>query len=147
MNNMKIPALRLVALLCTTTALLSISLITGCSSNNVTGSNPNPLPNTYYGKNIQRIFNSSCGSGYGNCHITGSMYGVNLANYQNVMASFSSEYGKKVVIPGNPSGSPLIDKVGPNPHYGYRMPYGRAPLSTAQIDTLVQWIKNGATNK
>lgn len=124
-----------------------ITTASGCSNNNVTGTNPNPLPNTYYGKNIQRIFNNSCGSGYGNCHISGSAYGVNLATYNNVMNSFSSEYGKKVVIAGNPTGSPLIDKVGPNPLHGYRMPYGRQPLSTAEIDTLVQWIKNGATDK
>ncbi len=37
-------------------------IVSGCSNNNATGSsNPNPLPDTYYGKNIQRIFNN-CGS-------------------------------------------------------------------------------------
>ena len=137
----------MMALLSIAGLTIIITLASGCSKNNVTGTNPNPLPNTYYGKNIQRIFNNSCGSGYCNCHISGSAYGVNLATYKNVMNSFSSEYGKKVVIAGNPSGSPLIDKVGPNPQHGYRMPYGRQPLSTAEIDTLVQWIKKGATDK
>lgn len=145
---MKRPSNQVVALFCMTTMVAAITMLSGCSSNNVTGNNSNPLPNTYYGKNIQRIFNNSCGGGNGSCHINGSRYGVNLATYKNVMNSYASEYGKKVVIPGNPSGSPLIDKVGPNPRYGYRMPYAlHPPLSTAQIDTLVQWIKNGATDK
>ncbi len=126
--------------------IFSIVLINGCS-NSVTNSNPNPVPNTWYGKHIQVIFNQSCG-GYGSCHISGSMYGVNLSTYQNVMNDYSSEYGKKMIIPGNAGASPLINKIGPNPSVGYRMPYSlHPPLSTAQIDTIVKWINNGATDK
>ena len=126
--------------------IISIVLINGCS-NSVTNSNPNPVPNTWYGKHIQVIFNQSCG-GYGSCHISGSMYGVNLSTYQNVINDYSSEYGKKMIIPGNASASPLINKIGPNPSVGYRMPYSlHPPLSTAQIDTIAKWINNGATNK
>lgn len=126
--------------------IIFIVLINGCS-NSVTNTNPNPVPNTWYGKHIQVIFNQSCGSSYGGCHINGSQYGINLSTYKNVMNDFSSEYGKKMVIPGNASGSPLVNKIGPNPSYGYRMPYGMAPLSTAQIDTIVKWINSGATDK
>lgn len=131
-------------------AILAIMMttISGCLKNSVSANGISyKLPNTYYGKNIQRIFNNSCGSSYGGCHIIGSAYGVNLSSYQNVMASYSSEYSRNVVISGNPAASPLINKIGPNPKYGYRMPYGMPPLSAAEIDTLTQWIKNGATSK
>ncbi|HKJ44339.1 MAG TPA: hypothetical protein VJ991_00805 [Balneolales bacterium] len=123
-----------------------IIIAAGCSSNNNI-TNTNPVPDTYYGHHIQVIFNQTCGSGSGNCHINGSAYGVNLSSYNNVMNSFSSEYGKKVIIPGNATGSPLYDKIGPNPRHGYRMPWGRSPLSAAQIDTIRVWINNGATDK
>lgn len=127
---------------------ITMTTLSGCLKNSVSASSiTTNLPNTYYGKNIQRIFNSSCGSSYGGCHIFGSAYGVNLSSYQNVMASYSSEYGRNVVLPGNPMASPSINKIGPNPQYGYRMPYGMPPLSTAEVDTLVQWIKDGATAK
>lgn len=121
--------------------------ITACSSNNVSGSNPNPVDTTLYGRHVQTIFNQTCGSSYGGCHIIGSRYGVNLATYKNVMNSYSSEYGRKVVIPGNAKGSPLVNKIESNPLYGYRMPFGRAPLSTAQIDTIVNWINRGAKHQ
>lgn len=124
---------------------VALVLSSGCS-NSVTNSNSNPVPNTWYGKHIQVIFNQSCG-GYGSCHITGSQYGINLSTYKNVMSDYSSEYGKKMVIPGNAGASPLVNKIGPNPAVGYRMPYGRSPLSSAQIDTIIKWIDNGATNK
>ena len=130
------------------TVSIMMTTVSGCLKNSVSAnSNTFTLPNTYYGKNIQRIFNNSCGSSYGGCHIYGSAYGVNLSSYQNVMASYSSEYGRNLVLPGNPSASPLINKIEPNPQYGYRMPYGMTPLSAAEIDTLVQWIKDGATSK
>ncbi|HKJ32324.1 MAG TPA: hypothetical protein VKA34_10880 [Balneolales bacterium] len=127
--------------------LAAIMLVSGCSKNNVTGTNTPKVPDTWYGHHIQVIFNQSCGSPYGNCHISGSMYNINLSSYKNVINDYSSEYGKKMVIPGNASGSPLMNKISSHPTYGYRMPYGRAPLSTAQIDTIKTWINKGATNK
>ena len=131
-----------------TIVTITMAAVSGCLKSSVSANSTTyTLPNTYYGKNIQRIFNNSCGSSYGSCHILGSAYGVNLSSYQNVMASYSSEYGRNVVLPGNPTVSPLINKIGPNPQYGYRMPYGMPPLSAAEIDTLVQWIKDGATAK
>jgi len=124
--------------------LLGVEFAAGCSSQ-VSGSNPNPVPDTWYGHNVQTIFNQSCGGG--GCHINSSAYGVNLSSYDNVMNSYSSEYQSKVVIAGKASSSPLYDKVLSRPAHGYRMPYGRAPLSSAQIDTIKVWINRGAKNQ
>lgn len=126
-----------------------IFVLTACNGNSsVAGYNTsNPTDTTLYGRHVQVIFNQTCGSSYGGCHINGSAYGVNLATYSNVMASYSSEYGRKVVIPGNAAESPMVNKIESNPLYGYRMPYGRSPLSTAQIDTIINWINRGAKHQ
>lgn len=116
----------------------------GCSSNQVAGTNP--VPDTWYGHNVQTIFNNHCG-GNGGCHIQGNAYGVNLSSYDNVINGYSSEYQKKLVIAGNASASPLYDKLQSRPQHGYRMPYGRSPLSSAMIDTIRVWINRGAKNQ
>jgi len=124
--------------------LLGAEISAGCS-NQVSGSNSNPVPDTWYGHNVQTIFNQHCGGG--GCHINSSAYGVNLSSYKNVMNSYSSEYNAKVVIAGNASSSPLYDKILSRPAHGYRMPYGRSPLSSAMIDTIRVWINRGAKNQ
>ena len=123
--------------------LLIVEIAAGCSSN-VTGTKP--VPDTWYGHNVQTIFNQSCGSSGGGCHIHSSAYGVNLSTYKNVVNGYSSEYGRNLVLPGNASGSPLYDKLMSPPAHGNRMPYGRAPLGSAQIDTIRVWINRGAKN-
>lgn len=126
------------------TLIIGTEIVVGCSSNQVSGTKP--IPDTWYGHNVQTIFNQHCG-GNGGCHINGSAYGVNLSTYDNVINGYSSEYKKKLVIKGNASGSPLYDKLQPRPQHGYRMPYGRSPLSSAQIDTIKVWINRGAKNQ
>lgn len=123
--------------------LLTVEIATGCS-NNVTGTSP--VPDTWYGHNVQTIFNQHCGSPGGGCHIHSSAYGVNLSSYKNVVNGYSSEYRENLVNPGHASASPLYDKLLSRPRYGNRMPYGGAPLSTAQIDTIKAWINRGAKN-
>lgn len=124
--------------------LVGVEIATGCS-NNVAGTNP--VPDTWYGHNVQTVFNQHCGSPGGGCHIHSSAYGVNLSSYKNVVNGFSSEYGEKLVNPGHALSSPLYDKLLPRPQRGNRMPYGRAPLSSSTIDTIKVWINRGAKNK
>jgi hypothetical protein len=52
------------------------------------------------------------------------------------------------VIPGNPSGSYLIQKLeGASDIVGLRMPRNGPPyLTTEQIALIRQWIQNGAPN-
>lgn len=124
--------------------LLGAGISAGCS-NQVSGSNPNPVPDTWYGHNVQTIFNQHCGGG--GCHINSSANGVNLSTYDNVINGYSNEYRANLINPGNPSSSPLYNKILPRPSHGYRMPYGRSPLSSAMIDTIKVWINRGAKNQ
>ena len=48
------------------------------------------------------------------------------------------------VIPGNSAGSILVQKIGPNPPFGARMPYGGTPLPDTTIQRIKDWIDQGA---
>jgi hypothetical protein len=97
-----------------------------------------------YSQQVAPIFQASCaGSG---CHVNNSRNGVELTTYSTTMASVGTNYGSKVVIAGNASLSPLVDKIEANPANGARMPDGRAALSQAKIDLIRRWINEGALN-
>jgi len=90
-----------------------------------------------YQTEIQPIFNSKCTS----CH--GGLNGVTLSSYQSVMNSNGTNYGQ-IVVPGDPGGSPLVQKLSPNPPIGDRMPQGGPFLSNEQINLISTWINEGA---
>ena len=92
-----------------------------------------------YNDDVQPIFNSSCVS----CH--GGTNGVTLSSYDATMNSVGVQYGINVVIPEEPDESPLIDKISSsNPEHGVRMPQGGPYLSDEEIETIRQWIAEGA---
>lgn len=91
-----------------------------------------------YASQIQPIFNASCTS----CH--GGTSDVYLNSYTATMASVGDKYDKKIVSPGDPAGSPLYEKLLPNPSKGARMPIG-GQLTQAQIDLIRTWIAEGAS--
>ncbi|MFN1833836.1 hypothetical protein AB2B38_001135 [Balneola sp. MJW-20] len=95
-----------------------------------------------YSRDIQPIFNSTCGGG--GCHVNNTAFGVNLTDYDRTMNSRGNQYGTEVVIIGDAEASPLIDKVEPNPDFGSRMPLGANPLSPTQIQLIRDWIDQGA---
>lgn len=90
-----------------------------------------------YATEIQTIFNASCTS----CH--GGQSGVTLTSYSATINSVGAQYGTNIVIAGNADGSPLVDKIEPNPQFGGRMPNSQG-LSQDQIDKIKAWINEGA---
>ena len=50
------------------------------------------------------------------------------------------------IVPGNSSASLLVQKIGPNPPFGARMPYGGSPLPDSTIQLIKDWIDQGALN-
>jgi ferredoxin len=92
---------------------------------------------------IQGIWDSQCTR----CHGANSpSAGLSLAaanSYLNLTTR--NACGKALVVPGNPNGSYIVEKLEPNPSCGGRMPAGGA-LSTAQIDQIRRWICHGAQN-
>jgi hypothetical protein len=62
------------------------------------------------------------------------------------MASVGDQYGSRIIIPGDPNGSPIIEKLLPLPDHGVRMPLGATRLTDEEISKLVRWIGDGAEN-
>ncbi len=48
--------------------------------------------------------------------------------------------GRVLVVPGRPSQSYLLDKLGPSPACGRTMPLGAAPLSADEVSCLRRWV-------
>jgi mono/diheme cytochrome c family protein len=125
---------------------------TGCGSSN-SPSAPSGSTNTVtFSTQIQQqIFNPACVA----CHTDDGRTpssnlnlktGVSIANLVNVASV--GKAGATRVVPGNPSGSYLIQKLEGAPDIvGLRMPRNGPPfLTTEQIALIRQWIQNGAPN-
>ena len=128
--------------------ILGSIFIVSCSSNSTSsnGGDDNngelpPSPNPTF-SNVQIIFSNSCGGS--NCHIGERTNGVRLDGYTNVVESEGTRYGRKVIQPNDANGSPLVDKIEPNPQFGLRMPRNRSPLSSDEISLIREWIDAGA---
>jgi len=98
-----------------------------------------------YGDEIQPIFSSRCTE----CHSGGGApHGLRLdaANSYDSLVDIASDEvpSLRLVDPGDPDSSYLVDKVEGTQAVGGRMPLGRTPLTTAQIDLIRRWISEGA---
>jgi len=84
-------------------------------------------------KEVGPIFSANCG-----CHVARVTAGLSLANYKGVMTGSRSG---AIVEPGNPDNSILIQVI-----KGSRAPKmpPQGNLSATQIETLSNWIKDGA---
>jgi mono/diheme cytochrome c family protein len=126
--------------------VISFFLLAACSdsSTGVSDDTPPGVPDEIsYAANVQSIFTNSCAT----CHINNTTSGVNLTNFQSVISSVGVQYEREIVVPGNAEDSPLIDKISSNnPRFGSRMPQGRDPLSSTQIEIIRVWINDGALN-
>lgn len=128
--------------------MLSI-LITACGGDSSTGPDPEqPPPNSgqpvSYAQDIQPIFNGNCA--VSGCHDSGTQRnGVDLSSYNSATNSVGARYDTLIILPDNPSASPIVDKISnDNPEFGDRMPLNRAPLENAEIDSIRAWIEDGA---
>jgi len=131
---------------------LIVLLISACSDSGMTSNDTDTMPPDENGgdeigsepvfTNIQAIFEQNCAT----CHIGNRTNGVRLDSYSNVVESVGDQYGRNVVQPEDADGSPLVDKIEPNPQFGDRMPQGGPFLSQDRIDQIRAWIDQGAEN-
>lgn len=94
-----------------------------------------------YSTEIAPIMSNNCNS----CH-SGGQNGFDSSPYDDLLASTSSRYNSNHVIPEDPDGSPLVDKIEANPDFGSRMPQG-GQLTNDQINKIRQWIEEGANEE
>jgi YVTN family beta-propeller protein len=102
-----------------------------------------------FSSQVQPILDRSCGSS--SCHGGGAQGfggGLDLTSYEGLMRG--SKYGA-VVISGSPFMSHLVQSINPSdttlsPVSSVQMPAGRNTLPQSDIQTIVNWIRNGARN-
>ena len=136
--------------------LLSLSVLVAaaaCSSSNSSPSAPS-TPTVSFATQIQaQILNPACTA----CHTDDGRTpssnlnlksGVAISNLVNVACVCPGHATVMRVIPGNPSGSYMIQKLeGAADIVGLRMPRNGPPyLTTDQVALIRQWIQNGAPN-
>jgi hypothetical protein len=90
---------------------------------------------------LPRIF-ANINVGCTGCH--GGQNNLFLDTAQKLMRGDSNN--GPVIIPRNSAGSILLRKVGPNPPFGSRMPFGGTPLSDVERLLIADWIDQGARN-
>lgn len=129
-------------------ALAALLLVAACDTNVV---EPDPIDNdpggttdVSFSSDVLPILTSSCGGS--GCHAPGTQSGVGLSSYIAVTTSVGSQYGTKIVVPGNAAASPLVEKIAGTIRFGARMPLGRPTLSSAQVTTIRNWVNEGAKN-
>lgn len=124
---------------------------TGCGDDTPTTPTNTPTPTTATFTSIQTtILTPQCES----CHTDvgrTAAGGLNLkpgAAFPNLVSQASSaKAGAVRVIPGNASGSYLVQKLeGASDIVGLRMPRATAFLTDAQVALIRQWINEGARN-
>lgn len=126
-------------------------IATGCGKDSPTTPTPTPTPTASFATIQTQILTPACES----CHTDvgrTAAGGLNLkpgAAYPNLVSQNSSaKAGAVRVVPGNASGSYLVQKLeGAADIVGLRMPRGGPPfLTDAQVALIRQWITEGARN-
>ena len=78
------------------------------------------------------------------CHASSATSGFNLGSYQRMLLGGSNS-GTGIIVPGFPCDSILVQKLGPTPPFGSRMPFNGPPYFTPEEIALVEdWIAEGA---
>lgn len=130
------------------TILASLLALAGCTDH---GAEPLPLPPddpvtiVSYARDIQPIWDDNCLL----CHNaigSGSLDLTAGASYAMLVGTAAHGYAGTRVVPGDPHVSVLFLKLVGDPSTGSMMPFGAAPLPTAQLLLIHNWIEQGAAD-
>jgi len=101
-----------------------------------------PAEGISYSQDVQPIYDQNCIS----CHPNSGDLDLTAGNsYAQTVNANASGYSGKLVVPGDPENSILYKKIDGSGAYGSNMPLGSS-LSQTQINTIKQWIEEGAEN-
>ena len=108
-------------------------------------SDSDPMTKVSFGQHIRPLTTKSPG-GCLACHGSSQTSGFSLGSYE-AMRRGGQNSGTRIVVPGKPCESVLVQKLGLAPPFGARMPYNGPPFYSAAELTLVRdWIAEGALN-
>lgn len=101
-----------------------------------------------FANDIQPVFTNNCA--LSGCHSSTAQAGLILLqgqSYSNLINVNSTQEPNRIrVLPGDAGNSYLVIKIEGNQTVGARMPFGRSPLSSVQIQNIKNWIDRGAKN-
>ncbi len=131
--------------------MISILMIitTGCNKNITSPVFSSPADTEVSFKNdVQPVFNSNCATS--GCHAGSQNNGLDLSegnSYQQIVNVPSIDVpGCMLVKPFIADSSVVYLKIINSPTAGLGMPYGAAPLPSASIKKIKEWIDQGAEN-
>lgn len=134
----------------TVVGLASCTVRTGidCSDVPASGEGSAPVSNVSFSSDVQPIFTASCATM--GCHRTPNpQAALNLLQGQSwsqLVNVTSQGYAPALrVVPGDPDGSVLYNKIADTGRFGARMPENGV-LTAGEIDLIRQWIQDGAPN-
>lgn len=103
-----------------------------------------PRTTVSFGAEVHPLMTRSMGGC--TCHQGRQTSGLDLSSYASLRRGGINS-GDRVIIPGNPCGSILLQKIGETPPFGSRMPLNGPPyLDPDQIQLVHDWIAEGALN-
>lgn len=114
-----------------------------CDPNDPAFQDSDPSVDATWADVRELVLTKRCG-----CHTTAGgigqvIGGLVLSSREDTLAGgFRS--GDQAVIPGDPCGSILVQKIGDTPPFGGKMPLSGLELTTAQRQLLIDWIAEGA---
>jgi hypothetical protein len=80
------------------------------------------------------------------CHGAATTSGFSLGSYESLRRGGQNS-GSRVIVPGKPCDSVIVQKLGLAPPFGSRMPYNGPPyFSSAELTLVRDWIAEGALN-
>lgn len=132
-------------------ALVAVMVAAGCQPSPAPPVTPGSgnAPSISFAKDILPIFDVQCVT----CHQGPGRAGLVLqpaVAYKNLVGVASTESQLQRVAPGSPDKSYLLNKLKGTQSQvggaGQQMPFGGLPLPQAQIDSIQQWIAQGAPN-
>ena len=123
--------------------LILVSLVlTNCSKDKGPVDDEPATEEVSFANDVQPIFDRSCIS----CHPSSGNLDLTSGNsYSQLVNVAASGYSGKRVIPGDAENSILYKKIDGSEVYGSNMPLGSS-LSDVEIETIEQWIEEGAKN-
>ena len=102
-----------------------------------------PSTTVSFAAHIRPLLARSPGSCTG-CHGTSATSGFSIVTYE-ALRTGGQVSGTRIVVAGKPCDSVLLQKLGPAPPFGTRMPYSGPPFySAADLALVRDWIAEGA---
>ncbi len=116
-------------------AIPFMDVLAGLPVNPMNPGGPGPTPTVSFQNEVVPIFQANCTV----CHPPYG--GLDLTSYENIMSGGQSG---AVVVPGDPNGSLLLQRI--NGNVTPQMPLGGNPLPASDIQLISDWIAEGALN-